>query len=111
MRITKTQFAGLDQYKYSGIDKSVVSRHILGPFWNWLVTCFPKTLAPNTVRQRHVHTTFERRTVSCLHPMFHFSGKALLMRSLWFGLDYFLGVMFRLCQCWDFDALRSEIYG
>ena len=49
MRITKAQFRGLDQYKYSGVDKSVVSRHILGPFWNWLVTCFPKTLAPNTV--------------------------------------------------------------
>lgn len=49
MRITKTQFSGLDRYKYSGVDKSIVSRHILGPFWNWLVTLFPKTLAPNTV--------------------------------------------------------------
>lgn len=49
MRITKAQFKGLDQYKYSGVDKSVVSKHILGPFWTWLVTCFPRTLAPNTV--------------------------------------------------------------
>lgn len=50
MRITKPQLAGLDQYKYSGVDRSIVSRHILGPFWTWLVTLFPKSLAPNTVR-------------------------------------------------------------
>ncbi|ORY24123.1 hypothetical protein BCR39DRAFT_547721 [Naematelia encephala] len=49
MRITKKQLAGIDQYKYSGVDKSVVSKHILGPFWTWLVTLFPKTLAPNTI--------------------------------------------------------------
>lgn len=49
MRITKAQFTGLDQYKYSGIDKSVLSRHVLTPWWNWLVTCFPLTLAPNAV--------------------------------------------------------------
>ena len=50
MRITKAQLAGVDQYKYSGVDKSVVSKHVLGPFWTWLVTLFPKTLAPNMVR-------------------------------------------------------------
>ena len=50
MRITRAQLAGVDKYKYSGVDKSVVSKHILGPFWTWLVTLFPKTLAPNTVR-------------------------------------------------------------
>lgn len=49
MRITKAQLKGLDQYKYSGIDKSVVSRYALGPFWTWLVTIFPRSLAPNTV--------------------------------------------------------------
>lgn len=49
MRITKSQFTGLDAYKYSGIDKSVVSKYILGPFWVWLVTLFPKNIAPNTI--------------------------------------------------------------
>lgn len=52
MRITKDQLKGLDQYKYSGIDKSVVSRYFLGPFWTWLVTIFPRSLAPNTVSRR-----------------------------------------------------------
>lgn len=49
MRITKAQLKGLDQYKYSGIDKSVVSRYALGPFWTWLVTIMPRNLAPNSV--------------------------------------------------------------
>lgn len=49
MRITKAQYKGLDAYKYSGMDKSVVSRYILGPFWTWLVTLFPRNLAPNMV--------------------------------------------------------------
>lgn len=49
MRITKAQYAGLDKYKYSGMDKSVVSRYVLGPFWTWLVTLFPRNLAPNMV--------------------------------------------------------------
>ncbi|WWC87383.1 uncharacterized protein L201_002272 [Kwoniella dendrophila CBS 6074] len=49
MRITKKQLAGIDKYKYSGVDKSILSKHVLGPFWTWLVTLFPKTLAPNTI--------------------------------------------------------------
>ncbi|WVQ83756.1 hypothetical protein IAT38_005900 [Cryptococcus sp. DSM 104549] len=49
MRITKAQFKGLDAYKYSGVDKSILSKYILGPFWTWLVTLFPLTLAPNTI--------------------------------------------------------------
>ncbi|KAK0565245.1 hypothetical protein OC861_003857 [Tilletia horrida] len=39
----------LHEYKYSGVDQSLVSRYILGPYWNWLVTLFPKTVAPNTI--------------------------------------------------------------
>ncbi|KAK0525658.1 hypothetical protein OC835_005536 [Tilletia horrida] len=39
----------LHTYKYSGVDQSLVSRYILGPYWNWLVTLFPTTVAPNTI--------------------------------------------------------------
>lgn len=49
MRITRAQFDGLDKYKYSGIDKSVLSRHVLTPYWNLLVKAFPRWLAPNAV--------------------------------------------------------------
>lgn len=60
MRITKAQFKGIDQYKYSSIDKSVLSRTVLAPWWNWLVTCFPMNLAPNAVSTHRVESVSER---------------------------------------------------
>lgn len=39
----------LHLYKYSGTDKSLVSKYLLGPYWNWLVTLFPTSVAPNTI--------------------------------------------------------------
>lgn len=39
----------LHAYKYSGADQSLVSKYILGPYWNWLVGLFPTSVAPNTI--------------------------------------------------------------
>ncbi|KAG0265863.1 hypothetical protein DFQ27_000314 [Actinomortierella ambigua] len=39
----------LSSYKYSGVDESLLSKHVLGPYWNKLVTFFPLTMAPNTI--------------------------------------------------------------
>jgi len=30
--------------------RSLVSRYVLGPFWNWFITLWPLSVAPNTVR-------------------------------------------------------------
>ncbi|BEI80465.1 hypothetical protein CcaverHIS002_0109940 [Cutaneotrichosporon cavernicola] len=49
MRITPAQFEGLDKYKYSSVDKSILSRRVLTPWWNWLITLFPYTLGPNAI--------------------------------------------------------------
>lgn len=40
---------GIHTYKYSGVDDSLVSKYILGPYWNWLVGLFPLWIAPNTI--------------------------------------------------------------
>lgn len=56
MRISKEQFEGLDKYKYSSVDKSILSRRVLTPWWNWLITLFPYTLAPNAVSCFAEHT-------------------------------------------------------
>ncbi len=44
--IPKKRIENLHLYKYSGTDKSLVSKYILGPYWNWLVTLFPKRSRP-----------------------------------------------------------------
>lgn len=55
------------KYSYKGVDKcvfmfstqnldltrktrSLLSKHVLNPFWTWFVTLWPLTIAPNTVR-------------------------------------------------------------
>ncbi|KAI9189453.1 hypothetical protein H9P43_000886 [Blastocladiella emersonii ATCC 22665] len=39
----------LRKYKYAGADHSLVSRYVLQPYWNWLVTLVPMWMAPNLV--------------------------------------------------------------
>eukprot|EP00850_Spirogloea_muscicola_P017285 SM000147S01104 [mRNA] locus=s147:25909:30376:- [translate_table: standard] len=39
----------LRKYKYSGLDKSYVSKYVLNPFWQRFVLIFPLWVAPNTV--------------------------------------------------------------
>lgn len=39
------QLAQLRHYQYRGVDRSLLSRHVLNPFWNWLVTCVPLCVA------------------------------------------------------------------
>ncbi|KAG0232551.1 hypothetical protein BGX31_005132 [Mortierella sp. GBA43] len=41
--------ANLSKYKYSGVDESLLSRYVLGPYWTKLVTFFPITMAPNLI--------------------------------------------------------------
>lgn len=47
--IPRSRVSNLHLYKYSGTDKSLVSKYLLGPYWNWLVTLFPTSVAPNTI--------------------------------------------------------------
>ncbi|TDL26422.1 Choline/ethanolaminephosphotransferase [Rickenella mellea] len=39
----------LKKYSYKGVDKSVLSKYVLNPFWNQLVRVWPKSVAPNTI--------------------------------------------------------------
>ncbi|QSZ32204.1 hypothetical protein DSL72_001776 [Monilinia vaccinii-corymbosi] len=41
---------GLKQYKYSGVDHSLLSRYVLKPFYtNFAIKCFPMSMAPNLI--------------------------------------------------------------
>lgn len=41
--------ANLAKYKYSSGGTSLLTRYVLGPYWNWLVTLVPTSIAPNTL--------------------------------------------------------------
>jgi hypothetical protein len=47
--LSEEQLQNLRNYKYSGVDKSFVSRYILQPYWNRLVQLFPLWVAPNLI--------------------------------------------------------------
>lgn len=43
--IPEESLKGLHLYKYGGVDKSLVSKYVLGPYWNNLVKVFPLWVA------------------------------------------------------------------
>ncbi|THH31035.1 hypothetical protein EUX98_g3163 [Antrodiella citrinella] len=47
--IPEHALANLRKYAYKGVDKSLLSKYVLGPYWTWLVTLWPKWVAPNTI--------------------------------------------------------------
>lgn len=47
--IPESKVKNLRLYKYSGADHSLISKYLLTPYWNWLVSLFPNYVAPNTI--------------------------------------------------------------
>ncbi|KPA81733.1 putative mitochondrial choline/ethanolamine phosphotransferase (CEPT) [Leptomonas pyrrhocoris] len=47
--IAPSYLPNLKKYKYSGADFSIVSRYILQPYWNFIVSLVPMTVAPNQI--------------------------------------------------------------
>lgn len=49
--LSKEIISGFDNYKYSSLDTSPISKYVMHPFWNWLVQFYPIWLAPNLITQ------------------------------------------------------------
>ncbi|KAG8933449.1 hypothetical protein FRC03_012313 [Tulasnella sp. 419] len=47
--VPQQNLENLKKYKYSAIDKSILSKYVLNPFWNKFVTIWPLWVAPNTI--------------------------------------------------------------
>ncbi|KAF9010679.1 choline ethanolaminephosphotransferase [Cyathus striatus] len=47
--VPQKSLENLKKYSYKGVDKSLLSRNVLNPFWNWFVTLWPLNVAPNTI--------------------------------------------------------------
>jgi ethanolaminephosphotransferase len=91
--LTKEHLIGLDNYKYSSIDTSPLSKYVTHPFWNFLVNYFPMWLAPNLI-------TF----VGFL---------CLIVQFILFSIyDYsFYGYCFNRDQCLPVNALNQSLAG
>ncbi|KAF3907859.1 hypothetical protein ABW20_dc0104662 [Dactylellina cionopaga] len=49
MYIRQSKLQHLKEYKYSGVDHSLVSKYVLKPFWNQFIKLFPMNMAPNLI--------------------------------------------------------------
>lgn len=48
--VRQEKLPGLKEYKYSGVDHSLLSRYVLKPFYtNFVIKCFPMSMAPNLI--------------------------------------------------------------
>ncbi|KAH7911614.1 CDP-alcohol phosphatidyltransferase-domain-containing protein [Hygrophoropsis aurantiaca] len=47
--LSPSALKNLRKYAYKGVDKSLVSRYVLTPYWNWFIKLWPLTIAPNTI--------------------------------------------------------------
>ncbi|KAI9846738.1 MAG: hypothetical protein M1838_001167 [Thelocarpon superellum] len=48
--IRQSELPKLKEYKYSGVDHSLLSRYVLKPFYtNVVINCFPMSMAPNAI--------------------------------------------------------------
>ncbi|KAI6251409.1 hypothetical protein HI914_01032 [Erysiphe necator] len=48
--IRQQKLSNLKNYKYSGVDRSLISYYILKPFYtNFVIKCFPMSMAPNLI--------------------------------------------------------------
>ncbi|TFK70097.1 Choline/ethanolaminephosphotransferase [Pluteus cervinus] len=47
--IPQASLENLKKYSYKGLDKSLLSKYVLNPFWTWFVTLWPLSIAPNTI--------------------------------------------------------------
>lgn len=47
--LSPARLANLSDYKYSSVDKSFLSKHVLRHWWVWTASLMPPDLAPNTI--------------------------------------------------------------
>ncbi|KAL4070332.1 CDP-alcohol phosphatidyltransferase-domain-containing protein [Scleroderma citrinum] len=47
--LSPSALRNLKKYAYKGVDESLISRYVLAPYWNWFITLWPLTVAPNTI--------------------------------------------------------------
>ncbi|KAJ3820336.1 choline ethanolaminephosphotransferase [Lentinula raphanica] len=47
--LSEEALQNLKKYTYKAVDKSILSKYVLNYLWNWFVTLWPLSVAPNTI--------------------------------------------------------------
>ncbi|ODA78701.1 hypothetical protein RJ55_06083 [Drechmeria coniospora] len=47
--VRQMNLAALREYKYSSVDRSLTSKYIMRPWWNFVISFFPLSIAPNLI--------------------------------------------------------------
>ncbi|THV03702.1 hypothetical protein K435DRAFT_774824 [Dendrothele bispora CBS 962.96] len=94
----------LKKYSYSGVDKSIVSKYLLGPFWTWFVTLWPKTVAPNTITLSGLMIVFINFFTMLYYDPSYLCEKGGVITPRWIYFTYGIGLF--LYQA--FDAIDGK---
>ncbi|KAK7444746.1 hypothetical protein VKT23_015063 [Stygiomarasmius scandens] len=102
--IPQAALENLKKYSYSGVDKSIVSKYLLGPFWNWFVTLWPKTVAPNTITLSGLMIVFVNFFTMLYYDPLYLCEKGGVVTPRWIYFTYGIGLF--LYQA--FDAIDGK---
>ncbi|KAJ4478390.1 Choline/ethanolaminephosphotransferase [Lentinula aciculospora] len=94
----------LKKYVYNGVDKSILSKHILNPFWAWFVTLWPLSIAPNTITLSGLSIVIFNFITLLYYDPSYLSEKGGVYTPRWIYLTWAIGLF--LYQ--TFDAIDGK---
>jgi len=102
--IPQEALQNLKKYTYKGVDKSIVSRYVLNPFWTWFVTLWPLTVAPNTITLSGLFIVFLNFLTMLYYDPAYITEKGGAMVDSWVYFSWAAGLF--LYQ--TFDAIDGK---
>ncbi|KAF9012789.1 choline ethanolaminephosphotransferase [Hymenopellis radicata] len=102
--IPQESLENLKKYSYKGVDKSLLSRYVLNPFWNWFVTLWPKTVAPNTITFSGLMIVFMNFLTMLYYDPTYLTEKGGVITPRWVYFTYGVG----LFMYQSFDAIDGK---
>ncbi|KAJ7729090.1 choline ethanolaminephosphotransferase [Mycena maculata] len=102
--IPRGALENLKKYSYKGVDKSLVSKYVLNPFWTWFVTLWPLSVAPNTITLLGLCIVLVNFVTLLLHDPAYLAEKGGVFVPSWVYLSCSIGLF--LYQ--SFDAIDGK---
>jgi len=75
--LTKEHLNGFDQYKYSAIDTSPLSKYVMHPFWNACIKICPMWIAPNLLTFVGFLFTFSNWVILAYYDYYYYASSVV----------------------------------